>query len=252
MKNKEMKNKRQYYFETLEAYAVWHWSKNAMPLNMEEALQIPHIVKELTDLMNAENERKKQSKSKAGIATSKSEAGILQKQKFVKGAAEWRKNNPEESKKIASKVAKINHANGSYKRNGERLKQQRMQQTPEERTAQSVHANTFITPETRKRIAEQGNKTKEIKRNLKVKNIYDTIQEADWFFLDDALAKYNFAGINNDKPMSLQSISKLFRTLHNYFEYKTVVVTSQSKKQKVTYQKKCYRKRPETDLDFNV
>ena len=140
----------------------------------------------------------KKIKGYAGKISSQTEAGKKQTQEFINAAHVWQKQNPDKVKEIAAIGGKAGGRKGG--------KARMASMTPEERSELSRYANTCMTKEKRAQIGESKKVTEESKRIKRYQEVYDTIEETDWFTPDVVLEKYQFKGTRKhtkDKVISI-------------------------------------------------
>lgn len=196
--------KESYYWENVIDYTVNEYIKKRnqdkllisnVIVDIEKKLKDdPIFTKKANEAMDAENQRLLESKQRGpeGIPEDTRNEIIANWQNSV---LVDREENPEKYKQIHEDIANTLRENGTYERNGNTWRERRMQETPEERSARSRHANECMTPETREQI-----RLSNIKTNAKnkldnfTKNYYNVIQEEGWFSREDAHVKYQFKG----------------------------------------------------------
>jgi len=155
-------------------------------------------------------------KSHAGKVSATTDAGKKQRQDRSDKAKEWRKQNPDKVSEIAGKGGKIGGPKG-----GKNQPREVKQANAKKMNDNMDHAKRLETGATRSK-----NDTK--KRNKRLQQIYDTIQEPGWFTADEVRLKYQFKGTRKhtkDEILTEQMIkillrkSDLFESKVDYFNY---------------------------------
>lgn len=155
-------------------------------------------------------------KSHAGKISATTEAGKKQRQDRADKAKEWRKENPDKVSKNASKAGKIGGPKGGKN------------QPLEVKQANAKKMNDSMDYKKRLKTGSTKSKNDTKKRNKRMQQIYDTIQETDWFNADEIRLKYQFKGtrkhtknqvVTEQMMKILLRKSDLFESKIEYYNY---------------------------------